>query len=134
MDLDENNEIPESNSIQPHESERQEVQPQKPKYRGVSYDKRNQRYRAQIDKESIGSFEQEIHAAWRFNECILERFENDERWMVKLNNISKPDNYKTPKKRQRKDENLPKGVCTDSKSKAYIVSFMFKKAKICIPT
>jgi len=95
------------------------------KFNGVSIDKKTNKYRAYVGSVKLGNFKDESHAAWCYNEYILENFSADEVWMKKLNKITKPEDY-VAAKRRIKGTNLPKGISFFQKKEIYIVRLIYR--------
>ena len=100
------------------------------RYRGVTFNKKDKKFYTHVRSKHIGWFDDELSAAYGYNEYILEHFPNDENLMKNLNDVAKPDNYKLHKRKPKKESDLPKGMFFRKEQNAYIIRFKFKKEKM----
>lgn len=78
-------------------------------FRGVT--KRNGKFSVSVRNYHVGVFENELSAAYAYDQYIINNFSNDEYIMANLNNIKKPENFQEGKKQPpKKDPDLPKGI------------------------
>jgi len=102
----------------------------KTKYRGVAFCKNVKKFRVNIRRKCVGYWDDEISAAYGYNEYILNNFQDDEFLMKNLNEVEKPKDYKAPKKPKTKYQpDLPKGVVFVKKTKSYRLKITFKNEK-----
>lgn len=91
----------------------------KSKYIGVNWNNENHNWVCVVNKKHEGVFKDELHAAWRFNECVDRDYPNDAVWQARKNSIDKPDGYQTPT--LGKLGGLPRGLMYNQSHKTYYV-------------
>ncbi len=74
-------------------------------YIGVSFFKRNEKWRCQCMNEYV-IFDTETHAAYWYDQLAIKNFGND----AKINNIEKPENFVFPIKYEKSEKILPVGI------------------------
>jgi len=92
------------------------------KYRGVAIQKKYNRFMCMVYGKYVGTFDDELSAAYRYNEYILEHYKDHQGLMSNLNDVEKPAHYITPK---QKGEILPKGI--SRRGRKYIVKVYYEK-------
>jgi len=88
-------------------------------YNGVSFHARTKKWQCQFQNKHQGWFTEEIWAAYRYNECIDERFPDDPIWQSRKNDVERPPNYTC--KINQKLQNLPKGMYRNEKTNCFMV-------------
>jgi len=100
------------------------------RYRGVSFHKRHKTFQVTVDRKHIGWCNDELSAAYAYNEYVLENFPNDAYLLKNLNDVAKPDNYKFNKTKTKQDSDLPKGVSFCKKRNIYVLRITFQQEKL----
>jgi hypothetical protein len=99
-------------------------------YYGVSYQLKERKFVTRVREEYVGAFDDELDAAYAYDEYVLQHYPEDQEFLRKLNNIPKPENYKTYERQNDKSQpDLPKGVSYLSIKKKYRVFIEYKGFK-----
>jgi len=101
----------------------------KSKYRGVTYKKKHKKFYVYVNRKYIGCCDDEVSAAFAYNEYVTANFKTDEFFVNNLNDITKPENYSFTKSKAKMKSDLPKGLFFSPSIDKYVLKVTYKDEK-----